>query len=219
MKKAVLTVLFMTAALGVYAQNGVIKEMIGTVELKAAGAAGYTMAKAGDTVAQDTIISTGLKSTAAVEVGSAVIAVLPLTRLTLTEILSSRGSETLNLSLQTGRVRVDVNPPAGTKASLTVSSPSATASVRGTSFYFDTRSVSVSHGSVFFKGNRGYAVQVGGGAVAIVEPKGNAAPPQVAGYRPSMPVGYDPSGGSIGRNVPRELPPGTGDIGIDYTLP
>ena len=170
-------------------------------------------------MAQNTVISTGLKSTAAVEVGSAVIAVLPLTRLTLTEILSSRGSESLNMSLQTGRVRVDVNPPAGTKASLTVSSPSATASVRGTSFYFDTRSVSVSHGSVLFKGNRGYTVQVDGGSVGMMDRRGNAAPPQVAGYRPPMPTGYDPSGGSIGRNVPSEPPHGTGDIGIDYSPP
>jgi hypothetical protein len=69
---------------------------------------------------EDTVVSTGFKSTALIEVGSTVITVRPLTRLTLTEIRASSESESLNVNLQSGRIRVDVNPPAGAKASMAV---------------------------------------------------------------------------------------------------
>jgi hypothetical protein len=195
MRKAILAILLAGFIMAVYAQNGVVKEISGTVELKPAGASAFTPAAAGSRINADTVISTGFKSTALVEVGSAVITVRPLTRLTLTEISASQGAETVNLSLQAGRVRVDVNPPAGTKASLSVSSPSATASVRGTSFYFDTMSVSVREGTVAFKGNTGYTVQVGAGSFSAVDTySGVAAVAQSSGSTglvPSSPVGYD----------------------------
>jgi len=153
MKKTVLAFFLMIAGMGVFAQNGTIQELSGTVELKNPGAANYVPAKIGDTVSQKTVVSTGFKSTALIQVGGTLLTVRPLTRLTLTEISASSGAETLNVSLQAGRVRVDVTPPVGVKTSMSVSSPSATASVRGTSFEFDTRNLYVNHGTVSFKGN------------------------------------------------------------------
>jgi len=194
MKKAILAILLAGLVMAVYAQNGVVKELSGTVELKPAGAAAFTPAVAGAQINADTVISTGFKSTALVEVGSAIIAIRPLTRLTLTEISASQGAETINMNLQAGRVRVDVNPPAGIKASLSVTSPTATASVRGTSFYFDTMSVSVLEGTVAFKGNTGYTVQVGAGSFSTVSAYSVATVPQTnssSGLVPSSPAGYD----------------------------
>ena len=155
MKKITIFIaLILLCKAGLFAQSGVIKELAGTVELKQAGAAAFVPAKTGDRVAKDTIVSTGFKSSALIEVGSSLIAVRPLTRLTLAEISTSAGSETINVNLQTGRVRVDVNPPAGTKASMEVRGPNATASVRGTSFSFDTYTITVHHGKVAFISNR-----------------------------------------------------------------
>ena len=154
-------VMMMAVSLGVFAQSGVIREISGTVELKPANAAAFVAAKVGDQVAQDTVVSTGFKSTALIEVGSSVLALRPLTRLTLKEISASSEAEALNVNLQAGRVRVDVNPPAGSKASVSVSSPNATASVRGTSFDMDTRSVSVAVGVVDFSGSGTGGVDVG----------------------------------------------------------
>ena len=195
MKKTALVLFLLVIGVSIFAQNGVIRDLSGTVELKIAGAAAYTPAKAGDSIARDTVISTGFKSSALVEVGNAIIVVRPLTRLTLTEISSSAGNETLNMNLQAGRVRVDVNPPAGTKASLSVTSPSATASVRGTSFDFDSRFVRVGNGSVSFKGNRGYSVQAPAGSSVGLGSNGtaSAAVTPTAGtlFQPSMPVGSD----------------------------
>jgi len=191
MKKEICAFVFVLVAVSAFAQNGVIKELTGTVELKRASSAGFIAAKAGDIVNQDTVVSTSFKSTALIEVGSTVITVRPLTRLTLTEIRASSESETLNVSLQTGRVRVDVKPPAGTKASMTVSSPTATASVRGTSFEFDTRNLYVINGNVLFKGTRGMYTLITTGSESATAQNGGANPLAFgdAAYRPSMPAG------------------------------
>jgi hypothetical protein len=230
MKKTILVSLLVTIngfSLGVYAQNGIIKEFTGTVELKPAGTANFAPATAGAQVKQDTVISTGFKSTALLEVGSALITVRPLTRLTLKEISASQGTETLNLSLQTGRLRVDVNPPAGAKASFTVVSPIATASVRGTSFFFDTMNVRVREGTVAFKGNAGYAVQVPAGSFSGISAYSTASGAQNesnAGVTPSSPVGYDAatsgttggSGTAAAPSEPSKPDIGNVNVGIDY---
>jgi len=196
MKKAIFAFVLILAGASAFAQNGVIKELSGQVELKSAGSAAFVAARAGDLVNQDTVVSTGFKSTALIEVGSAVLAVRPLTRLTLTEIRASSGSESLNVSLQSGRVRVDVNPPAGAKASMAVSSPTATASVRGTSFEFDTRSLHVISGNVAFKGVRGVSTLITAGFDSTTDQKGNAVNPLgfgAAAYKPQMPSGAQPN--------------------------
>jgi hypothetical protein len=155
---------------GASALDGVIRELTGDVEIKSAGKSAFVTARAGDKVAQDTIISTGFKSTAVIEVGSSVITVRPLTRLSLSEIQSSSGTETTSVGLQTGRVRVDVKPPAGTKANFTVQGPNATASVRGTSFEFDTVKIAVNEGTVAFSGTSGPKSLVkAGGSLSIEE--------------------------------------------------
>ena len=178
MKKVfALTVLVFCAAVTVYAQSGMVKELVGTVELKKPGAANFVPAGVGDTLTQDTIISTGFKSTALITVGSSSIIVRPLTRLTLAELSSGAGTETINVNLQTGRVRVDVNPPAGTRTNMTVRGPSATASVRGTGFDFDTRNLTVRRGKVAFQGGKGGVMLVGAGSASAVESNGKAADP------------------------------------------
>jgi len=221
MKRVVLTVLLLTASVCVFAQNGVIKDLTGTVELKPVGTADFLPAAAGSKVNADTVISTGFKSTALVEVGSTVITVRPLTRLTLTEIKESQNGENLNLSLQTGRVRVDVKPPAGTKASVTVKGPTTTASVRGTSFYFDAMNLKVIEGTVAFKGNYGYTVMVSGGSSSMVEAYGIARESlsiNDGGLLPAYPYGYDPmtmgnTGGS--KKIGGGSTIGSGDDGGD----
>jgi len=180
MKKTIFALLLIGIATLGFAQKAVLTELTGTVELKFSGAADFIPASVGAEVAQNTIISTGFKSTAILQAGSAVIMVQPLTRLTLTEIQELQGTENLNLSLQSGRVRIDLNPPAGSKASLKIASPTATASVRGTSFEFDTRNLRVHSGTVVFMGKWGYQVTVQEGRASVVTASGTAAPPQVA---------------------------------------
>ncbi|MDR3019334.1 MAG: FecR family protein [Treponema sp.] len=212
MKKLIFLALMVSiAALNGFSQAGIIREFTGDVELKPAGAAAFIPAAAGDTVAQDTIVSTGFKSTAIIAVGSATITVRPLTRLSLAEIQSSEGAETLNVSLQAGRVRVEVKPPAGTRASTTVQSPSATASVRGTEFDMDNDSVTVSHGKVVFEGNNGFTQTVNAGFKSEIASDGSSSNPALTAEETLMPQA-PPGSGLAGENTPASTSSATGDM-------
>ena len=176
--KIIITVLLLLAVSGVFAQNAVITELTGTVEVKRADSAAWENASIGQRISIDTTISTSFKSSALISIGDSVIAVRPLTRMTLTEISSREGTETINVSLQAGRVRADIKPPAGVRASTSVQTPIATASVRGTVFEVDTFSLRVMEGSVEFRGNSGIHAVVDSGAYSFVnERTGQAALP------------------------------------------
>jgi len=219
MKRTVLAFFLMIMGMGVFAQNGTIRELSGTVELKNPGAENYVSAKIGDTVNQKTVVSTGFKSTALIQVGSTLLTVRPLTRLSLTEINASSGAETLNVNLQAGRVRVDVNPPVGSKAAMSVSSPSATASVRGTSFEFDTRNLYVNHGTVSFRGSRGGGTLVSGGSSSRIKEDGKAATSfetKNGNLRPSAPVGSDNGGNTPKTSGAASSENGQFTIKLDY---
>jgi hypothetical protein len=190
MKKMFLIVLLFTAATyGILAQNsspvgagspngaGVIRELTGDVQIKPANTSAFVAAGVGTPVVRDTIVSTGFKSTAIIAIGNSVITVQPLTRLTLAEIQSLQELENINISLQSGRVRVDVKPPAGMRESFTVRTPSATASVRGTSFELDADNITVFEGTVTYNGTSGTAAMVNIGGTSFVQTDGTPADP------------------------------------------
>ena len=151
MKKLLTTILFWAAAVLTFAQNpeAVIREITGTVELKRPGS-NWVAANTGDRIDRATVISTGLRSFALLAAGNSIVTVRPVTRLTLEDLLSRDETETMNISLQTGRIRVDVTPPAGLKSDFTVRAPTVTASVRGTSFEMDTTGIQVLEGTVSY---------------------------------------------------------------------
>jgi hypothetical protein len=132
------------------------------VEIKAPGSAEWAPARQGETIAREAVVSTGFKSTAVIAVGNSVLFVQPLTRLTVDEIQAA-GNERVNIGLQTGRIRADVKPPLGGKTEFTVKSPSATASVRGTSFEFDGVHLRVDEGRVHVTGGDRSGAYVGAG--------------------------------------------------------
>jgi hypothetical protein len=194
MRKLLIGVLMMSvAAWAVFGQQGIIKEVFGTVELKHAGSDVFVAAAVGDMVAEQTLVSTGFKSQALITVGNSTIAVQPLTRLSLTEIATIQGGERVNVNLSTGRVRANVTPPMGGQTEFTVASPMATASVRGTVFEFDTINLRVNEGTVAYSGSRGRPMLVGAGNTSTVNPvTGRAVDPIVvagAELLPPAPVG------------------------------
>jgi hypothetical protein len=199
-------VLFMTGLLFclivgfLNAQNAVIKDFVGTVEVKAAGAAAWAPARQGQTLAQNAMISTSFKSTATLTIGSSTLIVQPLTRLTLAEITASQGNEKVALGLQAGRVRADVKPPVGGNTEFTVRAPTATASVRGTSFDFDGVNLSVDEGRVQVAGGDGTSVYVAAGNQVVSDPEtGRIQSPSEAFHEslsPASPAGVDNAGAS-----------------------
>jgi hypothetical protein len=223
MKKIFITsLLVLISGFTAFSQNGIIREFTGDVTLRPAGAADFVPAAAGAAVARDTIVSTGFRSTAVITVGSSTITVRPLTRLSLSEIQSSAEAENVNLNLQTGRVRVDVNPPAGSRANLTVQSPSSTASVRGTSFEVDARNLQVIEGRVIFTGNNGFQSVVSAGASSLITSDGRAQDPVIIAASelvPPAPVGTGTSGESVVAPAAASpfLPPPDGSIVVTPT--
>jgi len=217
MKKIIFTVIFITLIVyGAFCQNGVIRELTGEVELKRAGSSAFVPASAGDAVSSNTIVSTGFRSTAIIAIGSSVITVRPLTRLTLAEIQSMENTENVNVNLQSGRVRVEVKPPAGTKTNLNVQSPSATASVRGTTFEMDTRNLNGIEGKVMLSGVSGAGVMVTGGNSSSANIDGTVSNPAAnaeQSVQVQPPVGAD--------NESLNVKAGKSELGIifDYSKP
>jgi len=223
MKKAFLTVVLMGAALHLFAQNGVLRELSGDVQLRHAGVGSFIPASVGAVIERDTVVSTGFRSSAVIEIGSATLSVRPLTRLSLAEISAAAGNENIRVDLQAGRVRVDVRPPTGTISNFSVQGPSATASVRGTSFDFDARSASVIEGVVSFQGASGAPVTLQAGNTSTVAAGAGAGAgvptdPMLGVFQnlaPSSPVGAGVSGETTAPSA-FQSPPGNIDIEIIY---
>jgi len=217
MKKfLIISLLLLVFAVSVYSQNGVIRDLSGDVTLKPAGSSDFTPAAVGDTVGKDTIVSTGFRSTTIIVVGNSLITVRPLTRLSLSEIQRTSGGENVSLSLQTGRIRVDVNPPAGAATTnFTVRSPSATASVRGTSFEIDAHNLQVISGKVLYAGTNGFWTIVNAGNSSMIGANGNAWDPAellASLLFPPAPVGAN---GSTQTISPEFVDPNRGYLSID----
>jgi hypothetical protein len=167
MKKIAVSILLLAGTVGVlFAQDEsrvLIRETRGTVEVKEPGANDWSPARQGQIVARTAAISTGFRSTAVIVVGNSQVSIQPLTRLTVDEILAVSGNEQVNINLRTGRIRADVKPPAGGRTEFTVRSPTATASVRGTSFEFDGIRLAVNEGRVYVTGGDRIGAYVGAG--------------------------------------------------------
>ena len=174
--------------------SGIIKEVVGTVELKRPGQSAFVPAKAGETVAQETVISTGFRSMALISLGGTIITVKPLTMLSLAAISLQAAEERVELRLRAGRVRVDVAPVAGTKTDLTVGSSYATASVRGTSFEFDTQNIYLYEGVVAYRGTAGGIRRVRAGSSSLINDDGKPEDPLViaiSDLAPPAPAGTE----------------------------
>jgi hypothetical protein len=165
-------------------QCGVIRELSGNVFLKPAGSSVFTAAKVGDIIAQNTIVSTGFKSTAVIAANNSIITVRPLTQLTF--------EENINVNLQTGRVKVDTS----VAANCTVQSSYATALVRGKNFEFDTVNIKVNEGTAVFSGVSGPAAMVKTGGKSSIGADGKPSDTVLSSLLPAAPAGGAPSSSS-----------------------
>ena len=192
MKKLLFVTIFILMGLYVFAQDAFIDQLSGTVMIKQPKEEAFKTANKGDKIFKDTVIQTSFRSHAIIKIGGTVLTVRPLTTLSLTEIQNLEESETINLNLQTGRIRVDVKPPAGKKASTTLTSPSSVASVRGTNFEFDIHNLYVKEGTVSFAGKNGRTVLVNAGERSRTDSSGQVSIPwdnKKANLMPPSPAG------------------------------
>lgn len=197
MKRLVLLGMVMLAVTGAWAAESplaTIKEFTGKVEVMAPGGT-WKPATKGMTLVKNAAISTGFKSVAVLSLGSSVLTVKPLTKLSLEELVRLQGSEQVKVYLSAGRVKAAVAAPAGGTTDFSVKSPSATASVRGTGFDFDGVNLAVTEGIVVFVGTNGQAVQVPAGSLSSVGAGGGSSSPlqeAIGALAPLLPPGVDP---------------------------
>lgn len=155
-----------------WADNAVFREVKGKVEYQTKGEA-WLPAKVGLEVPAGTSISTGFKSTAAIEVLGSVVFVKPLTRIVLEDLVRNSVGTTTKLTLLAGKVKAEVKPSSATAVTdFDVKGPTATASVRGTGFEFDGVSLLVNHGEVDFSNKWQVSRSVHGGEFSSVGREG-----------------------------------------------
>ena len=86
----------------------------------------------GDVVYGGAVISTGFKSSAELDIHGSKVQLGPLTRITIEKLVSTSAKNESSIYLDSGRLDADVNKADGKRTGFRVSTPVATASVRGT---------------------------------------------------------------------------------------
>lgn len=148
MKKMIAAVILLTLTVTVNlaALEGTVIGVEGKTEYQVSGGA-WKPLKQGDVIASGTMISTGFRSNATVKLGSSILTIRPLTRMTLVELAEKEDVVDTELFIEVGNVRAEVNSHNKKRNGFTVRSPVATASVRGTIFEAGSR-VIVRQGSI-----------------------------------------------------------------------
>lgn len=149
MKKLIIIAVILLISFPIFAQNAVIKEIKGKVEIKTPGGV-WTVASAGDEMPAKSSISTGFGSSAVIEVGASVLTVDALTRMELEDLIQEQGTQTTALFLRVGKVKAEVTRDRDLTHDFKLRSPSSTAAVRGTAFTFDGTTLTVERGAVAF---------------------------------------------------------------------
>jgi hypothetical protein len=210
----------LTAALPLFAQNSASVERVrGKVEMQLPGRPWQAVA-AGDQLPLGATISTGFRSEALLQIGSATLEVKALTRMRLDELVEREGLVETELFLRVGRVRAEVRPREGLQQEFRLKSPVSTAAVRGTSFDFDGVNLQVLTGLVNLANNYGQSGQVGAGEGSSTDgftppPEGQDALNQFFNVVTST-SGLEGGGGF---EVPPELQELFGSITLITTIP
>ncbi|PIE04519.1 MAG: hypothetical protein CSA76_03845 [Spirochaetales bacterium] len=136
MKKLLLIILLTAAAAAVFAGEAILISFSGTVEIQEPGGE-WKAAEAGQFVSSRSMISTGFGSRARLKAGGMMLQLQPLTRVSISSLVQKGNTASTQVSLQSGRVRASRPPVTRAKRrsiDFRVSTPVATAAVRGTDF-------------------------------------------------------------------------------------
>lgn len=178
MRRLLLCIIALSLVVGfsLYSLDGRITEVRGKVEVRS-GFGSWRTARVGDVLPQGATISTGFNSRAEINLGSSVVQVSQLTRMTLEELAEEQGTRTTSLNLKVGRVKAEVKTTEGISHNFKLKSAVSTAAVRGTSFSYDGENLEVEEGTVAMQNKAGQSRSVGAGEGTQVTGGGLAPPP------------------------------------------
>ena len=153
-----------------------IKEVKGKVEVKGPGGS-WVKASEGNVIPEGSLISTGFKSYAEVDLGgTSTIYIKQLTRMAVDKLATSGNNVDTKLNLRLGRIKADVKTSTGLKHDFTLRTPVSTAAVRGTVFESSVRKLEVQTGRIRYTNKIGQNTTVGGGSSSSVAGTGYTPP-------------------------------------------
>jgi hypothetical protein len=129
-------ILLSPLAASAQAQQAVVKEFSGKVEVKAPGRDWRPVAL-NMPVAMGATVSTGFASRLVLAIGETQVSVQPLTRIVVQQLVKNGSTNTTALTLRVGKVNVAVKAASGEKNDFRIRGPASTAAVRGTEFSYD----------------------------------------------------------------------------------
>lgn len=130
-----------------FAESAKITFVKGKVEVQ--NGSSWSAVTVGQELPESSVVSTGFNSEVRFQYNGTVMALGPLTRVTLEKIANTETKEVVNVFLNTGAVRTKVTHPTNKRVSQTVRNPISVASVRGTDYmFFDSGKVSCFEGAV-----------------------------------------------------------------------
>ena len=169
--------LLLIVGFSLYSLDGRITAVRGKVEVRS-GFGSWRTARVGDVLPQGGSISTGFNSRAEINLGSSVLQVSQLTRMTLEELAEEQGTRTTSLNLKVGKVRAEIKTTKGISHNFKLKSSVSTAAVRGTAFTYDGEMLEeITDGSVSLQNKAGQSRSVGVGEESQVTGGGLAPPP------------------------------------------
>ena len=142
--------IFALTAFNALAEDAKVMAVVGKAEIQQGSE--WVALNVGDSVPKGAIISTGFKSELLIKVNASNIKMGPLTRMTVEQLAQSNSTNKTALFVDSGKVNVEVNKTGNRREDFKVSSPVATASVRGTSFTFGADGKLVTHTGLVSKG-------------------------------------------------------------------
>jgi hypothetical protein len=164
MKKIAIITLLISVALIASAADVTVVSVSGNVEIKEPGG-GWAPVNSGQTVSSQSMISTGFGSRARLSVGGMELNLQPLTRVSIDSLTQEGETTRTSVSLRAGRVRA-TRPPATrstrTAVDFRVSTPVATAAVRGTDFELSFNKLMTNEGLVGFSQGQAVVLSPGG---------------------------------------------------------
>jgi len=173
MKKTILILCVFGLILPAFAQTAVFQKISGKVEYQTPGK-DWKAATAGLAIPAGTMVSTGFKSDATLNLSGTLINLRPLTRLSLDELIASGTGSKAKVFLVGGKVQFEVKPGAvDSGTALTIKSPTATASVRGTGGIFDGVNLIGRHGVIVYSTPQNISRTVQGGEFSTIMPNGS----------------------------------------------
>lgn len=156
MKKIFIVALISILSSAIFALDAKVISVSGKVQVQKGEA--WVDLKPGDSIKKGEMIQTGFKSEAQLSLVSgnqnSTLTVAPLSRLTIEQLAENPTADKASVYLTTGSVKSEIKKTEDRRASYTVRSPVATASVRGTIISvttgFDTTSLVTEEGTAAF---------------------------------------------------------------------